>query len=85
MSNYHLTKLPDQCCAKHPVTGETILIKRGENGYHPMSGTDGEGFNKLNGITSSQVEAMLVGSMWGWDVPGADPDLYRERKREARP
>ena len=26
-------------------------------------------------MTPAQEEAMKIGSMCGWDVPGADPDL----------
>ena len=30
--------------------------------------------------TPEQVEAMLVGSTFGWHVPGADPDVARARR-----
>ncbi len=30
--------------------------------------------NRKRGVTPAQEEAMKIGSMCGWDVPGADPD-----------
>ena len=30
--------------------------------------------NRKLGVTTAQEEAMKIGSMCGWDVPGADPD-----------
>ena len=30
--------------------------------------------NRKLGVTPAQEEAMKIGSMCGWDVPGADPD-----------
>jgi len=33
--------------------------------------------NDCLGVTPLQAECMLVGSMFGWDVPGADPDHYK--------
>lgn len=70
-------KLPRVCGARHPTTNEPILIKRGINGCFKMKdGFDPEFFNKKFSITEAQVEAMLIGSAFGWDVPGADPDNY---------
>jgi hypothetical protein len=34
--------------------------------------------NRELGVTRQQMEAMKVGSMFGWDVPGADPKSYDE-------
>lgn len=72
-----LQKLPPYCASKLPSTGETILIKRGEPGYHPAPQiADPSAFNDEHGITPAQAEAMFAGSMFGWHVPGADPDIY---------
>ena len=32
--------------------------------------------NRELGVTRQQMEAMKVGSMFRWDVPGADPKSY---------
>lgn len=64
-------RLPEKCLAKNPSDGETIIIVRGERGYHPFPGRDADRFNARRNITPEMVEAMLVGSMFGWDVPGA--------------
>lgn len=70
-----LNKLPEMCAARLPSTDEPILIKRGVPGYWPTRPDfDVDGFNQRKGISAAQVEAMQIGSMFGWHVPGADPD-----------
>lgn len=32
--------------------------------------------NARLGVTPAQREAMLAGSMFGWDTPAANPDMY---------
>lgn len=80
-----LQKLPPLCYAALPSTGETIAIKRGESGYHPVASrlTADELNSGLNPPPSpAQVEAMLTGSMFGWEAPGADPDVLEQRRRD---
>ena len=72
-------KLPGYCAAKHPTTGKTVLIKRGERGFWPAYGIpSADIFNRERGITDHQREAMLIGSMFGWDVPGVAHELLFE-------
>jgi hypothetical protein len=78
--------LPELCYAldvtKGPDKGRAIIIKRGESGYYPTDWPDGytqeiiDELNKRCGITKAQAEAMHIGSMFGWDVPAANPDWY---------
>ncbi|MBQ7300964.1 MAG: hypothetical protein IJW77_14110, partial [Clostridia bacterium] len=61
---------------------EEIRIDIAESGYTPV-GRDGSmkhvlEMNRELGVTRPQMEAMKVGSMFGWDVPGADPKNYDE-------
>lgn len=35
--------------------------------------------NQRNGVTPQQAEAMEIGSMFGWEIPGADPDNHEVR------
>jgi hypothetical protein len=54
------------------------LIHRGIPGYDPRPGwTDHHCAVVNEGVTENQIEAMQVGSMFGWHVPGADPDTYQ--------
>ena len=78
-------KLPEQCCSILASTGELIVIKRGERGYYRSEwNTDSREENKniadfanrRMGITPAQLEAMVCGSMCGWDIPGAQPQFY---------
>ena len=87
IAQQHMNKLPETCLSLLPSTGELIIIKRGETGYYhsdwntPDPGKNREiadFHNQKRGITHAQEEAMLVGSMSGWDVPGADPDSYEK-------
>ncbi len=81
------SSLPVQCQSILPSTGEIILIDRGENGYrslHLPNKTPEENrqavddYNRKQGITRAQEAAMSAGSMFGWDVPAADPANYNE-------
>lgn len=72
-------KLPRFAYGRLPTDGKSILIKRGETGYWPTeTPVDVDAANERLGITKAQAEAMMVGSVFGFDVPGADPDTYDE-------
>jgi hypothetical protein len=68
-----LADLPKVCAAHSPGDNAPILIRRGERGYFPAPGIDVDAFNARHGVTEAQREAMLAGSMFGFDCPGADP------------
>ena len=77
--------LPETCFATLPGQGSLIIIKRGETGYYRSDWDTGDKVqnqeiadfhNRRRGITPAQVEAMQVGSMCGFHVPGADPQTY---------
>lgn len=77
--------LPRECYSTVPSTGELIILKRGKKGYFPTTEDTGDKLhnqkiaefnNHVRGISPAQVMAMEVGSMCGFDVPGADPQLY---------
>jgi len=79
--------LPEVCFSILPSTGDVIIIKHGESGYYRCEySTEDKAFNSefandrnANlGVSKAQVEAMLAGSMYGWDVPAADPKSYDE-------
>lgn len=78
--------LPERAYMIHPLEpGTVIRVLRGESGYaiearyeDPKIAQDV--VDKANGpsMTKAQLEAMLAGSMFGWHVPGADPETYTE-------
>ena len=82
--------LPEICFSTLKSTGDLICIRRGESGYYPSDWDTGdkeqnvELADKMNeklGVSPIQRQAMEVGSMCGWDVPGADPAKYEEDYR----
>lgn len=71
-------KLPPLCAAYHPTTGAFIIIRQGKPGFEEVERSDPpgetvEGFNAKLDVAPWQVNAMLAGSMFGWNCPGANP------------
>lgn len=79
------SSLPDICYATLPSTGDLIIITKGEPGFtnasSPYDSPErnkelADGHNAEMGVSKAQAAAMLAGSMFGWDVPAADPANY---------
>jgi len=86
--------LPEKCYAVLPSSNEIITIKHGEDGYfhtdkyghdraHAQAIVD-EYNGQLN-VTKAQAAAMLAGSMFGWEVPAADPKNYDKQGQPIKP
>lgn len=59
------------------VNGDSpvIGVRRGQTGYYPVwTNLTADELNQDNGVTPAQREAMHNGSLFGWEVPGADPN-----------
>jgi hypothetical protein len=81
-----LDRLPVMCATRLPGTGEAIVLKRGETGYWPLpEGWTVERFNAPFEPTLAQIAAMEAGSIFGWNVPAADPANYDPSGRPLRP
>lgn len=83
--NFDLSSLPEHCYAILPKSGRLIEVRYGEQGYYPCAySTKDREYNKVlanqlnayEGISKAQAAAMLAGSMFGWNVPAADPAQY---------
>ncbi len=77
--------LPTFCYSYLPATQEEIRIDFATSGYTPYrklkSDRDVKEINREIGVTPAQAEAMKAGSMFGWNVPAADPKAYDENGR----
>ncbi len=91
----NLAKLPPMCYAVQPAYPlEIIIIKRGEQGYYttdlPHGKTEKKAkehvalLNEKICVPPVQVEAMLNGSICGWHVPAADPDVVAKLHKEMK-
>lgn len=83
-------ELPETCFSILPSSGQLIIIRCGERGYYPSEWDTGSreenreiasNHNVRRGITDIQEAAMLAGSMFGWNTPGANPQWYLDNAR----
>ena len=83
-------ELPETCFSILPSSGQLIIIRCGERGYYPSEWDTGKreenreiasSHNARRGITDIQEAAMLAGSMFGWNTPGANPQWYLDNAR----
>ena len=83
-------ELPETCFSILPSSGQLIIIRCGERGYYPSEWDTGNreenreiasSHNVRRGITDIQEAAMLAGSMFGWNTPGANPQWYLDNAR----
>lgn len=88
------SSLPEQCYIYLPTSQEIGIVKKGEMGYYrsdlsPVYGESGQEFvdelNRRGGVSKAQEAAMLAGSMFGWQAPGADPKNYDDNGQPVRP
>lgn len=88
------SSLPEQCYNLLPSTGGIILVKKGETGFFKtdipdMGREENRAFvletNEKLGVSRAQAEAMLAGSMFGWQTQAADPCSYDEQGRILTP
>jgi len=72
----NLDQLPHYCAVFHHVDQITVLITKGESGYHMAPTLDLERFNNEQGANKAHQRAMLAGSLFGWHTPSADASGY---------
>ena len=79
------SNLPDSCATRNLADDLPIMIMQGQSGYVPLpSDFDIDGYNTRRNVTPAQIEAMIIGSMFGWQVPGANPSRYDDTGRPHR-
>lgn len=82
----NLRKLPEVAFVDNTLDASkgappVIGVRRGESGYWPVYTQLTAAELNEGKCTPAQAAAMHAGSMFGWDVPAADPDLYDEQGR----
>ena len=78
--------LPEHCFyAPEELPGQLVILTRGVIGYTPCDKFPVSKCAEFNeGLTPGQVAAMIAGSMFGWDIPAADPANYDAEGRPLR-
>ena len=74
-----LKDLPELCYSRRMTDGYPIILKRGVIGYWTASPMlKPEERNEDLGVNVAVEQAMITGSIAGFDCPGADPLNYTE-------
>ena len=88
------SSLPERCFAALETEESVVEIRKGESGFRrtdilPEPGQTlqeaADFLNRSLGVGPDQASAMLAGSMFGWDVPAADPEYYDGKGLPVRP
>ncbi len=83
-------RLPDLCWSVTETESKLIYIERGKSGYTLSEWDTGNPArnrriadykNQELGVTPQQEAAMVHGSMFGWNTPGADPMAYEKHAK----
>lgn len=83
-------ELPEACFSILRSTGELIVLHRGEKGYYHSDWNNNNkeenrqialDHNKQCGLNAAQVRAMEIGSMGGFDVFGANPQVFFDKAK----
>jgi hypothetical protein len=70
-------QLPERCAISVPGLPGAIVLRRGQAGFESLPpGRAAEEFNREWGASIAAQSAMLFGSRYGWNKPGADPANY---------
>ncbi len=92
-------QLPEKCFALiacNEPGDRIVILKRGERGYFKTT-LDSDRinlqhardivatYNKKLGVARSEKEAMIAGSLFGFEVPGANPQRYAALDNEDAP
>lgn len=75
---------PEKCFAYVLTSDEIVVLRRGEKGYYSVELNIGnldkrivvDQLNEALGVSKAHAAAMMVGSLFGWDCPGAHPRNY---------
>lgn len=88
------SSLPARCYSVAESTGKLIIITKGKPGFTDVNDNRNtleqnrklaDEHNAEMGVTKVQEQAMLAGSMFGWNVAAADPKNYNEQGKLIHP
>ena len=88
------SSLPEHCYVFVETSNEIGIVRKGMTGYYLTDLATGnrdenrelvKELNEKAGLTPGQAEAMKAGSMFGWEVPAADPKSYDEQGKLIKP
>jgi hypothetical protein len=73
---------PSWCVARHPLNAnKAVGIRRNEAGYYPLESHGSlDTINRELGVSPAEREAMLAGSIFGWDAPLAQAEMHQDAK-----
>jgi hypothetical protein len=74
-NKYVLHVTPQQAHVEHQTTAPVIGLKLGERGFYPIHTPLDVEYLNGEAVSPEVIESAVIGSMFGWDVPGAIPAL----------